>query len=84
MALSLTIEELAARARAELRLGAVVVLLGGDDAALVASAEAVGPDRLAAMRAVAGRLDLALTARRAQTLKAIAYDGDIARETGLS
>jgi GTP cyclohydrolase II len=79
MALSLTIEELAARARAELRLGAVVVLLGGDDAALVASAEAVGPDRLAAMRAVAGRLDLALTARRAQTLKAIAYDGDIAR-----
>jgi GTP cyclohydrolase II len=79
MALSLTIEELAARARAEMRLGAVVALTNGEDGALVAAAEAVTADRLAAMRGAAGRLDLALTARRATTLKAHAYDGDIAR-----
>jgi GTP cyclohydrolase II len=79
MALSLTIEELAARARAEMRLGAVVALTLGEDAALVASAEAVTADRLDAMRTAGARLDLALTARRAVTLKARAYDGDIAR-----
>ena len=80
MALSLTIEELAARARAELRLGAVVALVLDGAGALAASAEAASAARMEDMRAAAaGRLDLAVTARRAETLKARAYDGDVAR-----
>ncbi|MEO1687159.1 MAG: GTP cyclohydrolase II [Pseudomonadota bacterium] len=78
MSLELSIEEQVARARAELRLGAAVVLARGDAAALAASAETVGAARLAALRA-AGPTDLAITAWRAQTLKARAYDGDVAR-----
>ena len=62
------------RAVAELRRGAVMVL----DNMLVASAEAVSPDRFAAMQAV-GAVSLTLTDRRAAVLKLRAYDGDLAR-----
>ena len=81
MALSLSIEELAARARTELRLGAAVALVAGEEGALAASAETLGAPRLEALRAAAGSAgpDLALTVRRAETLKARAYDGDVAR-----
>jgi GTP cyclohydrolase II len=67
------------RARADLRLGLPVVLTCGTDAALVAAAETVTPERLAALRAAGGPVTLAITARRAETLKARAYDGDLAR-----
>ncbi len=67
-------QELLARARADLRTG-LPVAVGG---VLMASVETVSPARLAAMRGL-GPLTLAISGRRAQTLKARAYDGDIAR-----
>lgn len=66
------------RARADLRVGVPVVLTDGQTGALVAAAEALGSDRLTALRAL-GRPVVALTAHRANTLKARAYDGDVAR-----
>ena len=78
MTLALTTEEMLARARADLRMGVAVALVRGDAAALVAAAEVATPRRLADLRAL-GPVDLALTARRAGTLKARAYDGDLAR-----
>lgn len=66
------------RARADLRMGLPVALTRGDQGALVVSAEAITADRLAALRML-GTPVVALTAHRAQTLKARAYDGDLAR-----
>ena len=71
--------ELIARARADLRMGLPVVLTGEHGAALVAAAETLDSARLAALRAADPDLVLAITARRAETLKARAYDGDLAR-----
>jgi GTP cyclohydrolase II len=72
-----TPSELAARARADLRVGLPVVLGDGDGIALLA-AETLTDARLSAIRGF-GELDLAITDRRAETLKARAYDGDLAR-----
>ncbi len=69
--------ELEARARADLRIGLPVVLYAGDEEWLVLAAETLGAARLAAIPQ-AGRV-IAVTARRAETLKARAYDGDLAR-----
>lgn len=66
------------RARADLRMGLPVVITDGASGALVAAAETLGQDRLSALQGL-GAPVLALTARRAQTLKARAYDGDLAR-----
>lgn len=70
------ITERLARARADLRMGVPVVLDGG---ALVLSAETLDTVRLANLRTLGGTAVLAVTQWRAQTLKARAYDGDIAR-----
>jgi GTP cyclohydrolase II len=78
MSLGLTSAEKLARARADLRMGRAVLLTRGADAVLVLAAECATPERLADLRAL-GQVDLALTARRAETLKARAYDGDLAR-----
>ncbi len=67
------------RARADLRMGLPVALTDGPGAALVIAAEGLTPDRLADLRRVAAEPVLALTGHRAQTLKARAYDGDVAR-----
>jgi GTP cyclohydrolase II len=67
-----------ARARADLRIGIPVVLCAGDKGAVVAAAEALADDRLALLRQT-GAPVLAITARRAETLKARPYDGDLAR-----
>jgi GTP cyclohydrolase II len=67
------------RARADLRMGLPVALTHGPDAALVIAAEGLTADRLADLRALAPQPVLALTGHRAQTLKARAYDGDLAR-----
>ncbi|SFD48495.1 GTP cyclohydrolase II [Roseivivax sediminis] len=78
MSLAPDLTETLARARGDLRMGVPVVLEGAAGAALVLAAETLTADRLADMRAL-GPVDLAITGRRAETLKARAYDGDIAR-----
>ena len=67
-----------ARARADLRLGLPVAVVSGGAAALAVSAETLTARRLAELRE-AGTPVLAVSARRAATLKARAYDGDLAR-----
>ncbi len=74
-----SITELAARARADLRMGLPVVLSGADGAALVLATETLSPERLQQVRELPGETVLVITARRAGTLKARAYDGDLAR-----
>ena len=74
------ITEVLARARADLRMGVPIVLIGGHgDAVLMLAAETLEAQRLADLRALGGAPVLAITARRAETLKARAYDGDLAR-----
>jgi len=76
MAFAPDITERLARARADLRMGVPVVLDGG---ALVLAAETLDAARLADLRTLGGQAVLAVTGWRAETLKARAYDGDIAR-----
>jgi GTP cyclohydrolase II len=78
MGLGLTSLEQLARARSDLRMGAPVVVENESGAALVLAAETATAGRLAGLRA-RGPVDLALTDWRAATLKARAYDGDVAR-----
>ncbi len=72
-----TVENLS-RARGDLRMGVPVALVGEGGGVLAAAVETLDPARLAALQAL-GTPELALTARRAETLKARAYDGDLAR-----
>jgi GTP cyclohydrolase II len=72
------ITEQLARARADLRMGVPVVLLGPEPV-LIMAAETLSAQRLADVLALGGDPVLAITARRAETLKARAYDGDLAR-----
>lgn len=76
-----TITERLARARADLRMGVPVVVTGGGatGALLVLSVETLDAARLADVRALGCVPVIAITGRRAATLKARAYDGDIAR-----
>ena len=67
--------QLAARARADLRMGLPVVLASG---ALAAAAE-TADERTLALFAGEPEASLALSAWRARTLKAPAYDGDLVR-----
>ena len=76
MGFSPDITERLARARADLRMGVPVVLEGG---ALVLAAETLDAARLADLRTLGGQAVLAITSWRAETLKARAYDGDVAR-----
>ena len=79
MALGPDTTEIAARARADLRMGVPVVLV--DDAGaglLVMAAETLDPARFRAAGQL-GQTTLAVTSRRAATLKVRAYDGDLAR-----
>ena len=78
MTLAPSIVELLARARADLRMGVPVVIAEGGRAVLAAAAETVDAARLAQMKTMGGPLALAVTGRRAETLKARAYDGDVA------
>lgn len=68
--------EFLARARGDLRMGLPVMLARGGDKALVLAAETLTASRFAAL---GPGTHLAITARRAETLKARAYDGDLAR-----
>ena len=78
MSLIPTVTEKLARARSDLRLGLPIVLRDGQRAMLAIAVETLDDIRLADLR-VLGQPELALTARRAETLKARAYDGDLAR-----
>ena len=71
--------EMIARARADLRMGVPVVLGGPAGGAAIFAAETLDAQRLADVQALGGAPVLAITARRAATLKARAYDGDLAR-----
>ena len=77
MTLALTLTERLARARGDLRMGVPVVLVG-EGAALVVAVEELTAARLNDLRGY-GQPVIALTGRRAETLKARAYDGDLAR-----
>jgi len=80
MSLAPDLTETIARTRADLRMGVPVVLRGCDGGtALVLAAETLDAQRLADVQALGGTPVLAITARRAATLKARAYDGDLAR-----
>ena len=59
-------------------MGVPVVLAGGGTAALAVAVETLEAARLADLRRL-GAPELALTARRAETLKTPAYDGDLVR-----
>ena len=72
------IAEQMARARADLRMGVPVVMLG-NPSALILAAETLSAPRLADVLAMGGAPVVAITARRAETLKARCYDGDLAR-----
>ncbi len=78
MAFSLNPSEQLARARGDLRMGVGIVLSDAQSTWLVFAVEALSPERLAATRAL-GEACIAVTARRAETLKARPYDGDLAR-----
>lgn len=78
MSLIPTPSENLARARSDLRLGLPIVLVGHAGTMLCIAVEELCSARLTALQA-AGSPELVLTARRAETLKTPAYDGDIAR-----
>ena len=79
MAFAPDITERVARARSDLRMGVPVVVTDQGVGALVFAAETLTKDRLADARGLGGSITLAITGRRAETLKARAYDGDLAR-----
>ncbi|WP_171209087.1 MULTISPECIES: GTP cyclohydrolase II [unclassified Ruegeria] len=80
MSLIPDITELLARARADLRMGVPVVLVDDTgNSVLAVACETLSPQRLADLRALGDSLVVAITGRRAETLKARAYDGDLAR-----
>lgn len=79
MSLAPDIVELLARARADLRMGVPVVLCDGTSSVLAVAVEALNSGRLADIKAQDSTPVVAITVRRADTLKARAYDGDLAR-----
>jgi GTP cyclohydrolase II len=78
MSLSPTIAEKLTRARGDLRMGVPVILSDAGQAVLVVAVEVLGEQRLADLRRL-GQPELALTARRAETLKTPAYYPGLAR-----
>ncbi len=78
MTLAPTITELLARARADFRMGVPIVITEAGRGALAVPVETLDRGRLSDFAAI-GHPVLAITARRAETLKARSYDGDIAR-----
>lgn len=79
MPFSVTLDEKIARARADLRMGVPIMLRDGAHIWAVAAIETLTSERLAQMRDVSGNLHIALTDRRAETLTAPPYDGDLVR-----
>jgi len=78
MSLAPSLTEKVARARADLRMG-VPIVLAGPVSVLIAAVETLDAQRFSAIKSGWPQAVLALTARRAETLKAHVYDGDLAR-----
>lgn len=78
MSLTPTSWERTARALTELRSGLPFVLKFEEKRMLVAAAETISSERLQAMSAL-GPNHMAVTARRAEVLRAMVYDDDLAR-----
>ncbi|MEM7751973.1 MAG: GTP cyclohydrolase II [Pseudomonadota bacterium] len=78
MSLIPSLTERLARARTDLRLGLPVVLRADGRTALLLAADGVTGGRFTALREF-GALTLVISTWRAETLKARAYDGDLAR-----
>ncbi len=76
MGFSPDITERLARARADLRMGVPIVLSEG---LIVLAVETLDSIRFAHLRTLSGAPVLTITGWRAKTLKARAYDGDVAR-----
>ena len=74
----LNIKQRLARARADLRMGAPVVIVGSS-AVLVYSAEVLDQPRFKNLTEHFNHIRLVVTARRAETLKVACYDGDFAQ-----
>ena len=70
--------ECIARARSDMRMGLPVVF-DGPEPLVIAAVESLSAARLAALRVLSAESTIAISARRASTLKAHAYDGDLAR-----
>lgn len=79
MTLSPGIAEQKARLRSDLRMGMAIVLEYEGEAVLVLAAETLKPARLSDLVGLARDAALTVTARRAETLHARPYDGDVAR-----
>ncbi len=78
MSLIPTLTERIARARTDLRLGLPVALRADDRVALVLAADGLAEDRFASLAGMGAPI-LVVSSWRAETLKARAYDGDLAR-----
>ncbi len=78
MTLGLSAKDRVARAVHDLRLGLPVVLETPGGTMLIAAIEAIDKPRWASISVLEDAV-LAITARRAKTLNAIPYDGDLAR-----
>jgi GTP cyclohydrolase II len=74
----LNIKQRLARARADLRMGSPVVIVGSS-AVLVYSAEVLDQPRFKNLTEHFNHIRLVVTARRAETLKVVCYDGDFAQ-----
>lgn len=79
MSFAPNLSEQMARARSDLRMGVPVIVLARGGDILIQAVETLSAARVSAARALPGETVLAITARRAETLKARAYDGDLAR-----
>lgn len=79
MAILLTVEEQIARMRADLRMGVPILVSCGTSVWIAAAVETLSADRLGHFREYSEHLELAITERRAKTLSARVYDGDLAR-----
>jgi len=79
MAILLTVEEQIARMRADLRMGVPILLSCGGGVWMAAAVETLNSDRLEHFRDYSDNIELAITERRAKTLSARVYDGDLAR-----
>ncbi|MCP5088550.1 MAG: GTP cyclohydrolase II [Rhodobacteraceae bacterium] len=79
MPIILSTDEQIARMRGDLRMGVPVVITAGSQVWLAVAVETLTAERLQQMRDKNTALEIALTDRRAETLAAPAYDGDMVR-----